>query len=274
VIPDYVAPDRAGRASAWMSIFQSCGNAVGLLVAGFIGNPMLVGFILAMALTASYSITDAHLRWRTARAETVAPIRVDRHFRTLLVSRGAINVGFYTLLGFLLFYVQDSLRVVDVRSTTAMLFLAFTLCGIGGAVAGAGPADRQDKRIVVAVANAVVAVALIALALASSLPVAFVAAGLAGAAWGAFFTADWALACTILPSGAMASAMGIWNVAAAIPQVVAPLITGPLVIALNARQPGLGPRAAIVLAIVEFSLGAAWLWRLPASVTRSRQPAP
>ena len=120
-----------------------------------------------------------------------------------------------------------------------------------------------------AVANAAVAVALVVLAVASSLPVAFGAAALAGLAWGAFFTADWALACTLLPVGAMASAMGIWNVAAAIPQVVAPLVTGPLVTALDASHPGLGPRAAVLLAVAEFTLGAAWLWRLPASVARA-----
>lgn len=64
----------------------------------------------------------------------------------------------------------------------------------------------------------------------------------------------------------MASAMGIWNVATAIPQVVAPpLVTAPLIRGLDARSPGLGPRGAIVLAILELTLGALWLWRLSAA---------
>jgi hypothetical protein len=62
----------------------------------------------------------------------------------------------------------------------------------------------------------------------------------------------------------MASAMAVWNIAAGIPQIVAPLVTAPLVTRVNAASPGAGPRVAIVLAIAEFTLGAAWLLRLPA----------
>jgi hypothetical protein len=61
----------------------------------------------------------------------------------------------------------------------------------------------------------------------------------------------------------MATAMGIWNVATALPQVLAPLLTGPLVAGLNAGQPGSGPRAAIAIALIEFALGGAAIWRLP-----------
>ena len=92
---------------------------------------------------------------------------------------------------------------------------------------------------------------------------AYAAAVCAGAAWGAFVTADWALAAAVLPAGAMATAMGIWNVATTLPQVVAPLATAPLVLRFNEIAPGLGPRAAIVLALCEFVAGGALIWRLP-----------
>jgi hypothetical protein len=61
----------------------------------------------------------------------------------------------------------------------------------------------------------------------------------------------------------MATAMGIWNVATTLPQVIAPLATAPLVERANARAAGLGPRLAIVLALVEFVAGALFVWRLP-----------
>jgi hypothetical protein len=95
------------------------------------------------------------------------------------------------------------------------------------------------------------------------LPLAYVAAAAAGAAWGAFVTADWALASAVLPAGAMATAMGVWNVATTVPQVVAPLVTAPLVERFNAISAGLGPRAAIVLSLVEFVVGGALIRRLP-----------
>jgi len=95
------------------------------------------------------------------------------------------------------------------------------------------------------------------------MPVAYAAAMLAGAAWGAFVTADWALAAAVLPAGSMATAMGVWNVATAFPQVAAPLLAGPLVGALDATHAGAGPRGAVVLALVEFVLGGIAVWRLP-----------
>jgi hypothetical protein len=101
--------------------------------------------------------------------------------------------------------------------------------------------------------------------------VAFAAAIASGCAWGAFFTADWAIAYAVLPRDAMASAMGVWNLAAAIPQIVAPAITAPLVTALDARSAGLGPRVALLLVVVEFAIGAALLWRLP-PLTSGRRP--
>jgi len=61
----------------------------------------------------------------------------------------------------------------------------------------------------------------------------------------------------------MATAMGVWNFATTFPQVVAPLATAPLVERFNARATGMGPRAAIVLSLVEFVAGGVLIWRLP-----------
>jgi MFS family permease len=165
----------------------------------------------------------------------------------------AINLGFYTLLGFLFFFVQQSLHTpaAAVRTRTALLFLTFTLANVAGALLAAKPADRYDKRAVVLGANGIVAIGLLLLALAPNAGLAFLAAGIAGIAWGGYFIADWALACAILPRTAMASSMGVWNIAATLPQIIAPAITAPIV----------------ALAIVEFTIGAVWLYRLPKQAT-------
>lgn len=183
----------------------------------------------------------------------------------LLLSRGLVNMGFFTLVGFLLFYVRDALGVHGSATEveTALLFLTFTLTAVAGATLAARPADRYDKRRVVSVAIAIIALALAALASAQSLEVAYAAAALAGCAWGAFVTTDWALATALLPQGSMATAMGVWNIATALPQVIAPLLAAPLVMRLDRLHMGLGPRAAIVLALAEFIAGGAAIWRLP-----------
>ena len=265
VIPDHIADERRGTASAWMAAFQFLGNSAGLLVAGFVLQNLRVALVLCAALSISFAITFAHAARLRSRVQPQA-LSIGRPFLTLLISRGLINTGFYTLMGFLLFFVRDSLGIAGeaVKITTALLFISFTCAGVAGAALAARPADRLDRRLVVSGANVVIAAALVLLAGAQGPGAAYAAAVAAGVAWGAFTVADWALACAVLPPGAMATAMGVWNIANTVPQILAPALTAPLLLALNARSPGLGPRAAFVLVIVEFTLGTLWLWRLPA----------
>jgi len=262
-VPDHILPERSGTASAWMSGYQFFGQCVGLLVAA-LAKDAVAGMAIAALLAISFVATFTHLASLTpSPPQPRARLRVDRDFRTLLISRGFINLGFYTLVGFLFFFVRETLRIEDAKQTTGILFLIFTIAGVLGAVLAGKPSDRVDKRIVVSIAGIAIALTVGTLAGASSLPVALGAAALAGVAWGAFFTADWAIAYVVLPRDAMAAAMGVWNLAAALPQIVAPLITAPLVLAVDRSAPGAGPRAALVFVILEFTVGTLWLWRLP-----------
>jgi MFS family permease len=261
IVSDYVEPERLGRASSWMSVHQFAGSVVGLSLATVV-HGFALGIALAVALAASWFVTDRYVARLARRHDVAVPLRLDANARTVLASRALINVGFYTLFGFLFFFVRESLGVADARTTTGILFLAFTISGVFGAALAGRPADRADKRVVVSVACTAIALAVGAFAAAPNVPVALGCAIFSGAAWGAFFTADWAIAYAVLPREAMASAMGVWNLAAALPQIAAPAITAPLVTTLDARTPGLGPRVALLCVIVEFALGTAWLWRL------------
>lgn len=271
-IPDYVPPNRRGEASSWMSAWQSLGNATGLIVVVAVGAGGIVAAILAGALVAAFAVTYWHIRALPSQTIVPVPFRAGRVFTTLLVSRGIVNIGFFTLVGYLLFFVHESLGVTGeaVRTQTGLLFLTFTLAAVVGAALASRPSDRYDMRLVATVANALVALALAILAGATQLAVAFGAAALAGAAWGAFFTTDWALACALLPRGAMATAMGVWNIATAGPQVLAPLLGWWVLQRFDAIALGVGPRATIVLAMSEFVIGTLLLWLLPP--TRASQP--
>jgi MFS family permease len=262
-ISDAIGEDRRGRASAWMSVSSFAGSVTGLLVAAALQG-LAAAFALAAALLSGTALALAHLRTLPRASVRPVALHITGPMVTILLSRAAINVGFYTLFGFLFFFVRESLRVADARTTTGMLFLAFTIAGVAGAALAGRAADRFDKRLVIGAAAIAIAFAVGTFGLAPNLPVAFFAAAASGCAWGAFFTADWAIAYAVLPRGAMAAAMGVWNLAAAIPQIVAPAITAPLVAALDARHAGAGPRVALLLVAVEFVLGAALLWRLPA----------
>lgn len=255
-VPDHVPAARSGAASAWMSGYQFVGQCIGLVIATF-ARDLLAGILIAVVLAGSFAVTFAHLQRLALGVQTRARgLVVNRDFGTVLVSRACINLGFYTFVGFLFFFVRDVLGGLDARRTTGLLFLAFTLAGVLGAFLAGRAADRADKRTVVSIAGAAIAVTLAVLAGARSLQAVLIAGTLAGVAWGAFFTADWAIAYVVLPADAMAAAMGVWNLAAALPQIAAPLV-GAGITALG------GTRAVQVAVIVEFLLGTLWLWRLP-----------
>jgi MFS family permease len=261
IVGDYVEPERIGRASSWMSVFQFLGSVAGALLTALLHGPAL-GAALAFALAASWLATDRYVADLPRAFEAPKPLRLDANVRTVLVSRALINVGFYTLFYYLFFFVHDALRIADARTVTAYLFLAFTVAGVGGAALAGRAADRYDKRAVVSVACVAIALAVGTFAAAPNAGVAFACAIGAGLAWGAFFTADWAIAYAVLPRTALASAMGVWNLAATVPQLIAPAITGVLVARIDPHGAGIGARIALVLVVVEFVLGTAWLWRL------------
>ena len=268
IIPDYVWAPRRGAASAWMSAYQSFGNAVGLLVAGLVNDLRVVAAALVVPLVTTMTIVLRETKTLACveRNDNDAMTGVrSRALPPLLFSRGLVNVGFFALLDYLLFFVRESLHVAqkDVQMTTAFVFLTFTLSAIVGAILAAKPADRSDKRLVVSITVGTIVIALVVLATATTLPLAYASAGVAGVAWGGFVTADWALATAVLPPESMATAMGVWNIATTLPQVVAPLVVGPLVVHADAVAAGSGPRIAIVAACVAFALGGAAVWRVP-----------
>ena len=108
IIPDFIEREKTGIASSWMAALQGAGNAAGALAASFIANARALGAVLAALLLATFAVTAAHVRRLTPLAPSVAapPPRITRAFVDLFVSRALIYIGFYTLLGYLLFYVS------------------------------------------------------------------------------------------------------------------------------------------------------------------------
>ncbi|HEY4433205.1 MAG TPA: MFS transporter, partial [Candidatus Cybelea sp.] len=269
IIPDFVQRARTGIASSAMAALQSAGNAAGALAASFITSARGLAATLDVLLLGTCFVTCAHVRdlpLISAPQETPERPRVTKAFVDLFISRALIYVGFYTLLGYLLFYVNAVLApatLAGARMQTGIIIVGFTLVGAAGAGLAARPSDRLDKRIV-ATAGAAAFICALAIFIASSGMAGIGAATVvAGLGWGAFLVADWAIACRLLPRGAMAAAMGIWNLAIVVPQIVAPALTTAVLAGLHQSGSHSAPRLAFGLALLETLVGAAWLWRLP-----------
>lgn len=271
IIPDFVDRARYGVASSWMAALQSFGNAVGALAASFIGGARLLAGFLSALLVATCAATSIHVRRLSLQAEegAPAPLRVTRPFVDLFISRALVYAGFYTLLGYLLFYVQGVLGIAalaDAKRHTGILIISFTVVGALGAALAARPSDRLDKRLVATVGAGAFIAALGIFISGSGFSTAVAATLVAGLGWGVFLVADWAIACRVLPPAAMGTAMGIWNVAILLPQIAAPAITLAVLQRLALTGGPLAPRVAFGLALGETVAGIAWLWRLSRQV--------
>jgi len=183
IVSDYLPPERVGRASSWMSVYQFSGSVVGILLTTQL-HGLALGVALAACLAAGWLATDLYVRTRPrAPAIAAAPLRLDANVRTVLASRAFVNLGFYTLFGFLFFFVRESLGAPDARTTTGILILAFTIAGVIGAAVAGRPADRIDKRLVVTVACIAIAISVGAFAAAPTVAVSLVCAIASGVAW-------------------------------------------------------------------------------------------
>jgi MFS family permease len=266
IIPDFVEHTRTGAASSWMAALQGAGNAIGALAASFIGSARLLGASLGAVLLATCAVTAAQARRLSLNkaAAQRGPVPITRAFVDLFISRVFVYAGFYTLLFYLLFYVRGVLGAANLavaKRETGILIITFTLVGTLGAWLAARPSDRLDKRLIANVGGAGFIVALAVFIGSHNLTGAVVATLLAGLGWGVFLVADWAIACRVLPAGAMAAAMGVWNLAVVGPQIIAPLVT-TLVLQGLGLAGAAAPRAAFGLALGETLIGIGWLWRL------------
>lgn len=278
LIPDQVPLDRQGGAAGFMGVMSLLGEAGGPIVAGLLLSHAVTPLAQAHAISTIMTIVAVLLlvfmlltvllvpdapavkRERPLLAslrETYAlHVGDNPDFYKLLVSRAVYNLGFYTALGFLAYYVQYSLKTG--KNYHAPLTLIQEIA-IGGAILGTIPAgflaDKVSKKKVIYASSAFSVVAGLAFALAPTVQFATLMALLFGLGFGMFRAVDWAFATNLLPQGGGAKFMSIWSLSTMLPQLAAPLF-GPLADALNkSLGMGAGYRGAMFATLVYTVIG-------------------
>ncbi|MFN7017951.1 MAG: MFS transporter [Fimbriimonadales bacterium] len=288
VIPDYVPPERHGLASAYMGMMTLVGTLLGLAIAGaLLGEPplilgewsrlarlQLVGWTLVAFLLLTMLWTVLGMReppWRPSRPDEQRLrlslfvniwLRELPNFRWVVVSRFVFNMGFFTALFFLEFYLRDTIGLKGAAPQHAFGFMATaTLTGVLGNWLAGVLADRMSKKRIIYACIALMCACAGLFLSAQSLTLVYLTGALFGVAWGAYAAVDWALASNLVPTRESGRYMAIWHIAMTLPQVVAPLLAGPLGDWLNARYGlGTGWRWIFLLAPIYF-LASAWLLR-------------
>lgn len=266
VIPDYVPPERHGLASAYMGMMTLVGNLIGLALAGltlteppllFASYPyatrlMIVGTLLGACLLLTMLWTVLGMREPQWQPQHPDERRLRLHhfvniwmrdypnFRLVVLSRFMLNMGFYTVLFFLEYYLRDTMGLGQRAPQGAFIVMSIaTLTGVLGNWWAGVQADRASKKTVIYQTILLMGVATLLFFFAPSLGWVYLLGGVFGFAWGAFSAVDWALASNLVPNNESGRYMAIWHIAMTVPQVFAPLIAGPLGDWIN-REYGMG----------------------------------
>ena len=267
LIPDEVPAERHGVASTWMGVLEKSGQILGpILCVALLGEKLqgllelsfvLYGGLLVglAALWSALPVGASSVSFERQPPSLLEGLKrtlgSDPRFRLVLQSRLVINVGFYLVVYFLLFFVQYSLGHKDPAAVTGQM-LGCMVCGgiVGGLLIGPR-ADKGRKLPLIYLTCAITGVGMAGFVAmpASSTGLAYVFAGVAGFGFGGFSVVDWSLACNLAPRASSALSMGVWNLAAVLPQVIAPGLFGPLSDTM-AQQWGAGTSYRIVMLFV------------------------
>ena len=137
----------------------------------------------------------------------------------------------------------------------------YAVCVLATAVLSGRWSDRVGRRKPFVALSAVISgVGAAVLAVSQTWPGAIAGAAVFGVAYGVFLSVDFALVTQVLPSsGDAARDLGVINIAAALPQVVAPVLAAPLVAAFATAQAGY---AALALSAAVSILGGILVGRI------------
>ncbi len=279
LIPDKIPPSQRGLTSGVMGFLMMMGTISAALLAGhFVGQGQAshVYFIVAGVLAACTAIMAWRVKETPLRAappfvmqEFTRSFWIDPRrypdFAWMFVTRALVMLGFYTMITFLQFFVKDTLHLTrpQAAQTTGYLSAITIASGTGVALLAGWLSDRIGRKGIVSAAG--ISLALTSVGLLTQPPYATLVwvAVVFGIGYGAYTSVDWALAIDVLPSSRSAAKdLGIWAIANTLPQVLAPIVAGPILDAFNRRAPNLGYTVVFSGAIVYVLLGSIFVWRI------------
>ena len=252
LLPDQIPAQQRARVSAILGISQQVsplvgiGIATGVMAAGAgMGPVFLVPGLVGAALLALLVVRlpDRQLQ----HAEPFVLLDFVKSFRPtpgkaadfcfVWFGRFFVILGFAIYTTYQVYFITDRVGIATENVTVVQLVavLIFSIVLTASAVVSGRLSDRwQRRKVFVYAAVIVVGVGMVLLAFTTTLALFFVAAAVMGVGIGAFFAVDLALVTDVLPDQEHAAAkdLGIFNIANALPQSVAPAIA-PLFLAVG-----------------------------------------
>ena len=183
--------------------------------------------------------------------------RRDPDFAWVFLTRLAMMMGIYTIQTFLQYYMRDVVGATHPELQTTKFVIVVSLTSLLSAVTAGWLSDRFGRKRIVYISGAFMALVGLVFVLFHSLPIVIAAGAIFGLGYGAYQSVDWALVADVLPSQRdYARDMGVWNISLALPQIIAPVLGGPLIDAFTkSGRPVLGYQILFIMAIIFCLLG-------------------
>lgn len=252
ILPDRVPEQVRGTFSAVLGAATMLGAIGGQVVGASLANNIgaayagLAGFTLVMVTLFVVFNPD-----RSSAGDARVPFELKDFLRTFWVSpvkhsdffwaflgRLLLYTGYFSVLGYQLFLLRYYVGIEDLDAATAFVPVLglLQLVGLLPATLIAGPlSDRIGKRrIFVFISSAIVGLGLIVPWVMPTATGMMIMAVVCGIGFGAFGSVDQALMTQVLPSAeSFAKDLGVVNIAATLPQTLAPAIGGAIVLAFG-----------------------------------------
>lgn len=273
-VPDHVPVRGRGRASGVIGLTTSLGILGGSFFVTFLSDDFsrfVVPGLVATALTVTFALV---LKDRVQPPKPAEPYGLKeflgsfvfnpvkhRDFGWAWITTFLVMFGYAGVATFLPLYLTERFQLGEQEAITTVLWctLASTIAQAMSSPAAGMLSDRLGKRrMFVTVAGAIMVVGLVVTAFAPNVIAVIIGQAVVGLGVGAFLSVSLALATQVLPNpDDVAKDLGVWNIANALPQSIAPAI-GPVVIAFGAST-AIGGYALFYLIGAVASLAAAAL---------------
>jgi len=247
ILPDRVPVSKRGTFAAVLGAMTMVGGIGGAVLGSALAADVPSGYLvlagLAVVLLTLFVVFNPDRDNRGEPRETfrlgdflstfwVNPVRHPDFFWAF-TGRLLLYTGYFSVTGYLLYLLQDYIGVGEGAVALVPLVSAAGIPTIVLSIAISGPlSDRIGRRKPFVVASAlIVAAALVVPLLWPTVEGMIAFAVLSGLGFGAFQAVDTALVSQVLPNEkAFAKDLGVVNIAATIPQTVAPAVAGAVVL--------------------------------------------
>ena len=251
-ISDQVPRFQRGSVSSLLGIAQNVGILGGTYVAQLFQDQMIILFVVpsifaigAMLLFA-FILPDQHLRTKPPRMDLVEWVTTFwlnplKHpdFAFAWWSRFLITLATFMFTTFRLFFLQDrvGLPEKDAPAAVTVGVLIYTVALLASGWVAGKISDRTGRRkFLVAGSTLLFGVGIVILAHVTSVGMFYVVEGILGFAFGIYVGVDLALVVDVLPNpDDSGKDLGVFNMANALPQTVAPVF-GAFLLAISSAN--------------------------------------